>query len=249
MANVKLTEVTAAESIATTNNIVAEIGGALKRVPVSALPSSDNVLYGKKIAYEGDSICYGNGYTGGYAKIIGDRNSMVVSNTAVSGGTLAVHADHHCICTSIASMPANYDYYIFEGGTNDVNYSTWGAKVNGYPSAGESDTIDNTTYLGGLEYACRALVTTFPAAKKGFVFVHRIFGEPNDFDSTYKPQCKAILEKYGIPYIDIAEYCPPLNSIDTLKSAYTLNGDGWHPNQAGYENFYADPIEAWLRTL
>ena len=65
-----------------------------------------------------------------------------------------------------------------------------------------------------------------------------------------------ILEKWGIPYLDLETQVPPLNMVAELRDLYTIpssadpsRGDGWHPNELGYKTFYVDKITAWLKTL
>ena len=40
-----------------------------------------------------------------------------------------------------------------------------------------------------------------------------------------------------------------IDYIDSLKTLYTRNGDGWHPNELGYEKYYCDKIEQFLISL
>lgn len=49
-------------------------------------------LWGKKLYVDGDSICYGNGYTGGYGKIIADKYKMTLVNAGVGGATICMGA-------------------------------------------------------------------------------------------------------------------------------------------------------------
>ena len=45
-------------------------------------------LYQKRLALDGDSICQGAGHSGGYGKIIAERNNMSFENIGVGGGTV-----------------------------------------------------------------------------------------------------------------------------------------------------------------
>lgn len=47
-------------------------------------------LANKKLAVDGDSICYGNGYPGGYGKLIAEKYSMILQNNGVGGASIAV---------------------------------------------------------------------------------------------------------------------------------------------------------------
>lgn len=214
-----------------------------------------NKLTGKTIACEGDSIMFGAGHSGGFAKIIADRNGMLLTNNAISGGTLASETyrngvARHWISSSFENLPVT-DYIIFNGGVNDRSLSVNG---EGDPKIGEMSegydaTLDLTTTLGGLEHCCKLLRSKYVTCKSGFVFPHRIWGYNDHWDNKYRVKMKEILEKWGVPYLDLSDIAPPLNRIAELKATYTSSGDGWHPNELGYKLFYCDVIEEWLKTL
>lgn len=206
-----------------------------------------NPLYGKKISFNGDSIMYGAGFKGGFAKIIADNNNMIYENRAISGATLSnVDSTPHCICLDIQNMKANYDYYIIEGGVNDPGWE--GTVTNDFPIKGDGDTLDIKSVGGAMEYICRELVTRFEGKKVGFIFVHNTKTLDHDYNTKFRPIMKKALEKWGIPYLDLQQQIPPLNSIESLKK-YTSNNDGYHPTEEGYRKFYVDKVEAWLKTL
>ena len=83
-----------------------------------------------------------------------------------------------------------------------------------------------------------------------YVFPHGgLFSGSANWYKTYKPAILAALEKWGVPYVDIAETTPPMggSGISALGDKYT--SDGTHPNAAGYERFYVEPIAALLKRL
>ena len=208
--------------------------------------AQNNVLYGKKAAFTGDSICYGAGSMGGYAKIIGENNSMIVSNIAVSGGTICSGTGKFCISESVNNMPADYDYYIVEGGVNDaakVHGETLGTITSGYNS-----TLDTATVCGALESLCKNLQLNFKGKKYGFIFPHNVYGTSSDWNTSWRATMKQCLEKWGIPYLDLSDKCAQLNNLSALR-IYTKDSDGWHPTEEGYRLFYVSKIEAWMRTL
>jgi len=200
---------------------------------------SGNPLSGKKIAFEGDSICYGYGYLGGYGKIIADRNNMSYYNGAVSGSKLVGDIDGR-----ITSMPNDADYYIIEGGVNDyaANEPVGTVEPWGY-------ALNPNTISGALQSIADKLYSNFDGKKYGFIFVHGVFQYGSEWMTTVKPMMKNALKKWGIPFIDMEDLMPPLVFNNDWKNTYTDNGDGWHPNQLGYETWYCDKIEAWLKTL
>lgn len=222
-----------------------------------------NPLYGKKLALNGDSVCYGAGSTGGFGKIIGENNNMIVSNIAVSGGTIASGTTYsgggnrHWICRTIADMPKDADYYILEGGSNDVALSV----SNGTLSSGYIENLDDSTFYGAMESVCKQMITKFEGKKYGFIITHQMKGGMQLSSKKYT----AIIEccvKWGIPYLDLATSCVPFglfekdwgNDLSALRNTYTADdgtgyGDGWHPNEEGYKKYYVPKIEAWLRSL
>lgn len=206
-----------------------------------------NGLNGKIATFNGDSICYGQGFLGGYGKIITDRNAMGYENVGVSGGTIAAETyqggvtPRHWICRTIDEMRDDADFIILEGGINDSALGvTMGAITSDYIS-----TLDDTTFCGAFESMLKQSYNRFPGKKIGFVITHRMNG---NFQPYYN-NIVLILNKWGVPYCDLYKEAPPLNYIDNLKTAYTLSADGWHPNEAGYRAYYCDKIEAWMRTL
>lgn len=219
-----------------------------------------SVLYGKKIGVFGDSIVLGNGYAGGWAKIIADRNHMSVDNAAVSGGTIMTFANHSHIPDQVENIDNDCDYLIFDGGVND--FALQGFTLGDITSTYSDSTLfDTNTFIGSLEklifdiYADQNRIST----KIGYVFNHRIYSDNQTNGSVtfeqFDSALKGTLKKWGVPYIDISGSSPSLNLLDTYRDEYTAhsdtypNGDGWHPNKAGYEMYYCNKIESWLKTL
>lgn len=221
-----------------------------------------NPLWGKKLAVNGDSICYGAGSSGGYSRIIADNNSMSLSNIAMTGGTIASGTtqgggNRHWICRTIENMPTDADYYILEGGSNDVALGVpIGTLTNGYMAS-----LDDSTFYGAMESVCKQMITKFKGKKYGFIIVHQMKGGMQIANKKYT----AIIEccnKWGIPYLDLAKNCVPFglfekdwgNELSALRNTYTADdgtghGDGWHPNAEGYKKYYVPKIEAWMKTL
>lgn len=219
--------------------------------------NTGNPLYGKKLCVDGDSICYGVGYAGGYAGIIGTENGMTVQNLGVSGATMATgtyEADgvtpRHWICTSVENFDNDGDYYIIEGGFNDVGNSV---PIDNESFANAIDTtgvFNTATTCGAMEMMCHNLVTLYEGKKLGFIFPHRINEHPWNYpDATRRVLMKKILVKYGIPFIDLAEVSGMDTAFTSIANTYTKSGDGIHPNQLGYEKYYVPKITAWLKTL
>lgn len=211
-----------------------------------------NPLQGKTISFNGDSICAGAGFSGGYGKIIAEKNNMIYENVGVGGGTITAETysgetKRHWISRTVENMRLDADYVIFEGGVNDAALETpLGALSNGY-----SDDLDDTTFFGAFENMLKQAIVRFAGKKIGYVAVHKMV---NKYDSrftenSYYYAAKQCCEKWGVPFLDLNTQTPPLNSIRSLKESFTANADGWHPNEDGYNAFYVPKIEAWLKTL
>ncbi len=231
-------------------------GGGLTEAEKELLAQS-NPLYMKKIGWEGDSICHAENANGGYAKLISSANSMESVNNGISGGTIANNVPNengtcHSIVSGVSQLASNstYDYIIFEGGVNDCSR---GVTINAEAfdaddfSTAYIEALDIETFAGAYEKICSTLALS--GKKVGYIFVHKIYNSSSKWATEYRPIMLKILEKWGIPYCDLENTIPPLNLNPTLKATYTVDSDGWHPNELGYKTFYIDKITAWLKTL
>ena len=212
-------------------------------------------LAGKTLYVAGDSIAYGKGSAGGYGKCIADRYGMQLINEAVDGATLATLVPDNVnggYRTSIGMTVKSStelekaDYILLEGGVNDA----WNKAPVGTLTDGFAATYDETTMTGALEKMLEYLAKNYSDKRVAYVFPHGgLFGSSENWYKTYKPAILAALQKWGVPYVDIAESTPPMggHGISGLSGKYT--GDGTHPNKAGYERFYMEPIAALLKRM
>ena len=212
----------------------------------------NNPLHGKTITFNGDSICAGAGFAGGYGKIIAEKNNMVYQNVAVGGGTVTAETysdeiKRHWICRTIENMNVDADYAILEGGVNDAALRI----PIGTLSDGYSAELDDTTFIGAFESMLKQTVIKFAGKKVGYIAVHKMTAKYDNryVENSYYYAAKQCCEKWGVPFLDLNTQIPPLNSIDVLKEMFTANADGWHPNENGYRAYYVPKIEAWLKTL
>lgn len=221
------------------------------------IKNEDNLLFGKKLSLNGDSICAGAGATGGYGKIIGERCGMVVENVGVSGATITYgtydgSTARHWICDTIADMDENADYVILEGGVNDASL---GVEMGTYTPNSYTSSLDKNTFCGAFESMLKTALTHFTKAKIFYLAVHKMASKFNSNDSynSYYHTAIALCRKWGIPVIDLNTQVPPLGmyvedtDLIAMRNNYTKDGDGWHPNEAGYNRFYVDPIIAALK--
>lgn len=217
-----------------------------------------SVLKGKKIVYDGDSICESrtgsaanNG--GGYAKLIAARTGCSYVNQAVGGARLTTAANgaaYHSVVDNLANLPTDGDLYCFEGGINDY----WTPKALGsFSKTDFTGTLDTNTICGALETIFRYALNNFVGKPICFVIVHKIQSTAyakntsgNTFEE-YRDAMVGICNKYSIPYYDAFSESG-LNGWNAAQNnAYlTANtdgtGDGIHPNEEGYKRYYVPQL-------
>ena len=218
----------------------------------------DNILAGKTAVFLGDSICAGTTVTGeyynyGWAGLIGEPNRMNWTNYGMNGGTVTSLSDvqnTRWLTTqadkALAEHPAAH-YVIFEGGCNDADKmkdDLLGTISSDYA------TFDTTTFSGAFEALVLKLVTSFPAAKIGYIIPQKMYAQ-NDHTATghvhrrYFDRAIEICEKWGIPYVDLWKGNPLNPKLSTASTFYT---DGQHLTLAGYQRI-TPQIEAFMRSL
>ena len=221
---------------------------------------TNNPLYGKYITFNGDSICEGAGFRGGYAKIISDENSMKLQNVGICGATITAgtlnigDVNRHWISRTIDKMDKDADYAILEGGVNDAGLEVpLGELTEGY-----DDELDDTTFYGAFESMLKQLVVRFAGKKYGYIAVHQVsanYRSINTPETSYFYAAKRCCEKWGVPFLDLNSSIPPFgffsksSELYALREKYTYFGDGLHPNEEGYRKYYVPKITKWLKTL
>lgn len=225
----------------------------------NALTKETEILKGKKLVLNGDSICYGAGATGGYGRIIADRCGMSLQNVAVSGATVTanVYAEdgttaRHWISRTISNMDADADYVILEGGVNDASLGVAMGTLN---LSNYTAILDDTTFCGAFESMLKQSIIRFSGAKIFYLAVHKMSTKySSNTDDGYYQNALKLCRKWGVPVIDLNVCTPPLGmyvedeSLVALREKYTNDGDGWHPNEEGYKKYYCDQIIAALKS-
>ncbi len=213
-------------------------------------------LKGKKIIYDGDSICAGVFGGGGYAKIIAELTDSTYVNRAVGGGRLRTgegsEDSFRSIVDNLSSLPTDGDLYCFQGGIND--WWTYGV-LGTYDTENFTGELDTSTVCGALETIFRfALGNPILIGKPiCFIITHKIQGtayNQNANGNTFKDYHDAmvgICNKYSIPYYD-AFLESGLNGWNSWQSEAFLTGnadstaDGCHPNEEGYKRYYVPQL-------
>ena len=215
-------------------------------------------LLTKSLYINGDSISFGEGYEGGYGKILADKYNFYVSNNAVSGGTLAsgtTYSDgspRHYINESVVNkFIPGFDYAIFSGGFNDYGNNVPLGKLSDSEFCFTNE-VDNNTVIGALETMFRYAIKTSPSTQLYFLITHKVnrcATTQNTLGLTmqdYVNAIKLVCERYSVPIINCWEKSRLITVYDELK-IYTDNEDRVHPNKEGYDIFYLPVIEQEMR--
>ncbi|HAE24334.1 MAG TPA: hypothetical protein DCG33_03245 [Prevotellaceae bacterium] len=239
----------------------------------------ENPLFGKKVVFDGDSICAGLGsamgnYGNGWAGRIGVNNEMEYYNVGVSGACITAETyfnndtsrPRHWISRYIDTIHENYpdaDYIIGEGGTNDAdNFYNDPAKLGTFDEADFTGPFEDTTFYGAMDSWCKKALTYFPKAKIGFIVAQKMgLGftgyTKNRYD--YFTYAEKVCKKWGIPVInlwDSGQLRPDVESnynptYNTIQTA-TEHGYSYYDGQhlTAYGYDVISPkITAWMKTL
>ncbi len=163
--------------------------------------STSNILKGKHIVYDGDSLCarwvdaannIDNG--GAYPQIIADLTGCTFDNRAVGGGVIVSQAGiangRHSVVDTLVKLPTDGDLYCFEGGVNDYSsespigifYSNLEELKAKFPELPDNQItegllysyeLDTTTFCGALEQICRYSTENFLGKPICFIIVHK----------------------------------------------------------------------------
>lgn len=200
-------------------------------------------LFGKKIAFLGDSITAATSLDGyRYWQLIGEKTGCVCLNYGVGKSRLATvdTDDVDSFVTRAADMDTTADAVFIMGGTNDVGLNTL---------LGEWASTDESTFYGAINALIALLRANYPG--KPIVFatpMKRKYDTDDGFPDTMADlktastteeitmqHCvlaiKAKCARAGIPVVDIAEH----SGIGaTCAEYYIEESDNLHPSALGH---------------
>ena len=232
------------------------------KIKTAAISTKNNYdpLYGKKIGAVGDSITIGTYSVPGmtYVNQIANAHNMTVDNQAIWGsvfptGKTQSEQPQGSIYSQVASVSADCDMLIICGGINDADYqadeSYWGAVSGGY-----SATLDTTTFCGAFEGTLKSALDKFKGKPILFVFEHRMTTKYQSqygvhFEDVQYPLMIEMLNKWGIPYVDLFHDMPSIKLTPGYIALYSFDDQGIHPNIAGYRKFYVPRVESGLEAI
>ena len=211
-------------------------------------------LFGKKMVLCGDSIAFGQkGDSFGYT--IAEMENMSVDKRAIGGAEFNSASEVTSITSQVCGLTKAYDIILVEGGINDALRS--GSSIIGTLTSGfDTETYDETTFLGAVEKAISFLVNNYAAAKKLFVLCHKCTNKnyvPYAVQDTFFDALITALDKWSIPFIDLRRF--PLVCYNATYAATYFNATdvashgSLHPSNAGYALGYNDQIIARLKEI
>lgn len=223
--------------------------------------TTPHILSGKKIVYDGDSICAGTFGGGGYAQIIADLTDGIFVNEAKGGGRLrtqkGTNDTFHSVVDNLENLPKDGDLYCFQGGIND--WWTYGV-LGTYDKDDYEGKLDTTTVCGALEAIFRYSLENFEGKPVCFIITHKIQSTADhanangDTFTDYRNAMVGICEKYSIPYYDAFSDSGLVGSDDAINEAFLTGNsdgtpDGCHPNEEGYRCYYVPQLISLFETL
>ena len=205
-----------------------------------------NPLKGKRIVFDGDSICHATSESNedtdrGWAWRVGAAFEMEWYNVGISGGTVTAEmyssvtgAPRHWVSRNIDKIHEKFpevDYLIFEGGTNDADLLGIGSEKFGEFTLGDySGNYDDSTYTGALESLFFKATSYYPHARLGFIVAPKMGRPAGGYGAGYKRRhyflrAIEVCKKWGIPYLDLWDGSP-LNPSLVCYYDPALDGKG-----------------------
>lgn len=233
-----------------------------------------NLLYGKKIAFCGDSNTAGDfdGYTGQktfpdgrfvgekmvYPRFIAERNNMQLYMDAIGGSIVGLSKayvddpDNVDINTRdpfsngrYLNVPQDSDYLILWFGGNDLPGEEYTGTIN---------DANNETLYGAWNVILSYYLTNMPFTKIGIII-------PYTSTSTIRQVIRDVAEKWGVPYLDMTgDNQVPLmyakesslnvsqDAIDMRRAAFCCSAENAHMSPPAHK-YQSTFIESWIRTL
>lgn len=200
----------------------------------------ENPLIGKTLCFAGDSIIAATAAgVKGIVKLLAEANTNTsFYNYAHDGYTIAKAEDEwssrsiqNLLPTMLSEHP-DTDFIVFNGGANDIYGGSHGITLGEMVSGYNVSNVDRTSFTGGLEYIFNYIYNNFPNTKPVFIVTHQIY---SNYFRPYMDRAIEVCKKWGVPYIDLLHEGTLNFLISYMRERFSVNGDGTHPNLAGYE--------------
>lgn len=224
----------------------------------------ESSIYNKVIAYFGDSITAGanvqpvnDGTVRPYPYLIYDEVKALPCIFAVPGGYFSYAANEYSIPYQTTLVRQTPDIIVIEGGVNDYSVNRAFGSIDYGSSSMYSDTLQNTTFCGGLEQTFRNLVNEYPRVPKLYIIATKARDyewKANTKGQTYRDYVDEIVKcckKYGIKCLNLHDESDLVPQIPEYhdNSNFTYSGDNLHPTTDSYKKFYVNRIIKELEAI
>lgn len=208
-----------------------------------------------KINFLGDSITYGacaTAHERSYTAILCKYFGAEEANHGISGTRIADQKeklyphDYSRFIDRAEKMDKTADFTFVFGGTNDYGH--------GDAPLGDKTCFGGETFYGAMRELADYMQKNFDKSKVCFILPTPRFNQDNLYGdgckkqpiaplSTYIDIEKAVLNEYGLEYLDLSDkFCVP-----TTASESDFYFDGLHPNDKGHK-YLADILAEYLKS-
>ena len=214
------------------------------------------LLKGKRALSFGDSIMYGAGNDGeGVSEITAIKYGMTCIDYAVSGATFGECKGRGHIPDQLRKAHDKKraaDVILLDGGTNDVNHTSFGKLTNGYDMSKTSEK----EYTGAFEKTLWLLDSYWKGVPVIYIRAHNMMIGDEDKEKKYGERAMEIASKWHINAIDLYSFSGMNTEDAAMRNRYTYINpltdytcDSIHPNAIGYAKFYLPPVADILTKL
>lgn len=220
---------------------------------------NNNKGYGELIAEATGMICFNYAVPGSTMAV------RTLTADEIAAGTFSIlertigQALGSYGAVTMPTMPDEADYILLQGGYNDLfKWTTRGVIAAGWDPAAVGDTFDVTTFNGATERLLYEARKKWPKSKIGFVIGHHLAPNKGNYrisqDEYYFDPLVTLCKKWSIPHVDIrlsglSAHTTELNNLYFRTIDGETDGDGTHPNELGYKNFYVNQVTEFLRRM
>ncbi|MCS8604466.1 SGNH/GDSL hydrolase family protein [Lactiplantibacillus pentosus] len=224
--------------------------------------SHTHSLRGKLLYAFGSSIVNGHLANTSFVEDIARDNHMLYRKFAVNGATTRTSDDNNILAQIKAAPSTTPDFVIFDSWANDAYPEIADdPKQFGEITTGFTESLDSTTYCGGLETICKTLLTKYPGAQFILLATHKTPARQLYVQEKMYQAAVEICHKWSFNLVDLYnagsfntfikeyQYNYSYDTVDNNGGNYAYGGSGTHPNADGYRRFYDPIITNTLKSL
>ena len=206
-------------------------------------------LKGKYVLGFGDSIMYGAGNNDmSVTQIIGEKYGMYYTDYSVKGAAVGNRSGRGHIPDQVRkaiSAGKKADLILFNGGTNDMNYTALGSVNSGY----DMSSIKEATYTDGMEKMLWLMTENWKNTPIIYIRPHNMVLGSDEKERLFGDRGIALAQKWRAAAIDLyndsdlnTENVQMANRYTLIDPDYDYQGDTIHPTALGYAEFYLPPV-------